>query len=158
MELVAWSSDDGWPDNSIRVGGPAGYTIRTIGRVGQRINEAGGVEGVVDDLRSTATLAVSELLLSTIVSEASPDEISQVQLMHDQAAELGDQIFDPSVWSVHAISVDGTKFALWVATRPEGFAAVADLGACLVTMHGDSLPEPLEFSPRPLKSLPFATT
>ncbi|MCU1479854.1 MAG: hypothetical protein JWQ19_640 [Subtercola sp.] len=153
--LGARSAGASWPDNSIRVGGLDGYTIRTLGRIGQRIDDAGGVQGLVDDLRSTAALAISELLLSTDHGSATlEDEHFRVSQIHDQSVVLGDQIFDKSVWSVHPMNVDGTMFALWVATRSEGFAAVADLGAVRITMHGSSLPKPLNFSLVPPPGVP----
>src|ERR1700712_83397 len=93
--LGARSGGGSWPDNSVRVGGPEGYTIRTIGRIGQRIDDAGGIQGLVDDLRSTAALAISELLLSTDHDAATlEDEHFRVGQIHDQSVVLGDQIFD----------------------------------------------------------------
>ena len=155
VALGARSSGDSWPDNSIRVGGVDGYTIRTLGRVGQRIDDAGGIQGLVDDLRSTAALAISELLLSIDEGTGTlEDQRSRVGQIHDQSVVLGDQVFDKSVWSVHTMKVDGTTFAVWVATRSEGFAAVADLGAVRVTMHGSSLPDPLTFSSVPPSGVP----
>ncbi|MEF2978000.1 hypothetical protein [Subtercola sp. YIM 133946] len=155
MSVVA-ATRDGAPDHSVRIDGPPRYTIRTIERVGQRIDDRGGVHGVPDDLKSTAALAVKELLLSATAPAPAPaNELVRVQAMDAEAKQLGGRVFDAAVWPVTPIEVDGTRFALWVTTLPEGFAAVADLGPRLLTMHGPLVPDALTFTVRPLAETPL---
>ncbi|QWT23574.1 hypothetical protein KPL76_12825 [Subtercola sp. PAMC28395] len=154
LRLVA-ESDDG-SDHSVRIDSHGRYTVRTIERSGKRINADGGVYCFVDDVRAFAYLAVKELLLSaTSPGSTRDEEILRLRRMDDDAQELGDKVFDASVWSVVPILVDGTKFALWVHTSTVGFAGVADLGPHLVTLHGSTIPEVLEFSMKELGTLTF---
>lgn len=56
-----------------------------------------------------------------------------------------------TVWRVRPVKLDGETFALRVYSLPGGFAAFADFGADVVTLHGLWLPPALELERRKLE-------
>lgn len=64
----------------------------------------------------------------------------------DSARAIAGRLRDPRTWARTTMDVDGHAFMLWVHERAEGFAAVADLGACLVAAHGRSRPATWTFT------------
>lgn len=143
---------NGWPDTTVRVGlagRGSSFFIRSIGRVGHRMDENGHIHGVMDDLPGTASLAVVELLLAAIAPGTSEAEArAAMEAAHRKADEVGRRIYEPEIWTIRRMVVDGIGFVLRIRVLPQGFAAVADLGNYLVTMHGDRVPDDLSFTLR----------
>jgi hypothetical protein len=141
---VAGSPVSWWEDVSIgpasRTSAPAGsappWSVRTIARRGCRPGHDGGwtTDG---GLRGVAETAVTSLLLK-LVPEGLPAE--EALRCTAQAGATGRSVAarldDVRTWSRATMDVDGHAFVLWLHQRPEGFAAVADLGACRVVLHG----------------------
>lgn len=151
------SSTDDWPDTIVRVevaegslSSPkyprddAGFFIRTTGRVGIRMDEHGGLHGIVDDLPTIAALAVMSMLLRGTPKLPS----SAIEALDRRATEVGQQVRDPSSWTTKRMTVDGEGFALYLHQAREGFAAVGDLGHSTVSLYGRVLPEDLTFTLR----------
>ena len=96
--------------------------------------------------RAAAT-AVVELMLQQIPTGLAGDD---VRAMLDQAGDTGDRVgrrlADPRTWTRTEADVDGHAFVLWFHRRPEGFAAVADLGLAVLLVHGQVPPDVWVFS------------
>ncbi|TQN41972.1 hypothetical protein FHU33_1361 [Blastococcus colisei] len=134
-----------WDDISVgpagHRGGPRPWTVRTLARRGCRPGVDGGwtVDPLLD--RAAAT-AVVELLLQRI-PQGLPGEA--VRRLVDEAGDTGDRVarrlMDQRTWSRTEADVDGHAFVLWFHRRPEGFAAVADLGLSVLLVHGQAPPD-----------------
>jgi hypothetical protein len=79
---------------------------------------------------------VVELMLQQIPTGLAGDD---VRAMVDQAGDTGDRVgrrlADPRTWTRTEADVDGHAFVLWFHRRPEGFAAVADLGLAVLLVQ-----------------------
>src|SRR5829696_2346570 len=53
---------------------------------------------------------------------------------------------DPRTWTRAEADVDGHAIVLWFHRRPEGFAAVADMGLAVLLVHGQVPPDVWVFS------------
>jgi hypothetical protein len=112
------------------------WSVRTIARRGCRPGPDGGwtVDG---GLRGVAETAVTSMLLKLV-----PDGLPVEELLRstEQAGATGRAVAarldDVRTWRRTTMDVDGHTFMLWLHQRAEGFAAVADLGACRVVLHG----------------------
>ncbi|MCU1405770.1 MAG: hypothetical protein JWQ43_2073 [Glaciihabitans sp.] len=126
------------PDVTIRVGrdDDASFSIRTIERIGIRMNDRDHVLWIEQDAAGMAALAVSEFRLSKISVGTPPDEARA--LMRQIAIES--TVVDWDQWEWTRMEVDGIGFALRVRQLDAGFVAIADLGAHVVTMYGAMLP------------------
>ena len=134
-----------WDDISVgpagHRGGPRPWTVRTLARRGLR--PRGGGDWTVDpSLDRAAATAVVELLLQRIPSGLPKEDI---RAMVNQAGDTGDRVgrrlTDERTWSRTEADVDGHAFVLWFHRRAEGFAAVADLGLCVLLVHGQVPPD-----------------
>ena len=128
-EPVQWESIAVGPGNG---SGSSRWTLETRARRGWVLDP---------DLSTVADAAVGSLLL-----EGVPDRIARSELyrrideVHDEAADLAARLDDPAVWARTTADADDTDVPLWVHRRPHGFAAAADLGSCLLAMHGETEP------------------
>jgi hypothetical protein len=141
---VAGSALSYWEDVSVgpspRPGTPADapppWSVRTIARRGCRPGPDGGwtADGT---LRGIAETAVTSMLLKLIRYDLSAEETlrSTVQASATGRA-VAARLDDVRTWPRTTVDVDGHTFLLWLHQREEGFAAVADLGACRVVLHG----------------------
>jgi hypothetical protein len=141
---VAGSGLPYWEDVSVGPGarrgtpadGPPPWSVRTIARRGCRPGPDGGwsADG---SLRGIAETAVTSLLLKLI-----PDGLPALEALRctEQASATGRAVAarldDVGTWPRTTMDVDGHTFLLWMHQRAEGFAAVADLGACRAVLHG----------------------
>ena len=149
---VAGSPVSWWEDVSVGPGRGAPldtappWSVRTIARRGCRPGPHGGwtADG---SLRGIAEAAVTSMLLKLI-----PDGLPAVDALRctEQAGATGRAVAarldDVHSWSRATMDVDGHAFVLWLHQRPEGFAAVADLGACPVVLHGRRPPTSWRFT------------
>lgn len=156
VEVVASSRgrvDSGpgyWDDVSLgplgHRGGPRPWTVRTLARRGCRPGADGGWTTDPPLDRAAAT-AVVELMLQQIPGGLPAEE---VRAMVDQAGDTGDRVgrrlADPRTWQRTEADVDGHAFVLWFHRRPEGFAAIADLGLAVLLVHGQVPPDVWVFS------------
>jgi hypothetical protein len=139
-----------WDDVSLgplgHRGGPRPWTVRTLARRGCRPGADGGWTTDPPLDRAAAT-AVVELMLQQIPGGLPADD---VRAMVDQAGDTGDRVgrrlADPRTWQRTEADVDGHAFVLWFHRRPEGFAAVADLGLAVLLVHGQVPPDVWVFS------------
>jgi len=139
-----------WDDVSLgplgHRGGPRPWTVRTLARRGCRPGADGGWT-VDPPLDRAAATAVVELMLQQIPTGLPADD---VRAMVDQAGDTGDRVgrrlADPRTWQRTQADVDGHAFVLWFHRRPEGFAAVADLGLAVLLVHGQVPPDVWVFS------------
>ena len=139
-----------WDDLSLGPLGPRGgsrpWTVRTLARRGCRPGADGGWTTDPPLDRAAAT-AVVELMLQQIPGGLPAEE---VRAMVDQAGDTGDRVgrrlADPRTWQRSEADVDGHAFVLWFHRRPEGFAAVADLGLAVLLVHGQVPPDVWVFS------------
>jgi hypothetical protein len=139
-----------WDDVSLgpvgHRGGPRPWTVRTLARRGCRPGPDGGWTADPPLDRSAAT-AVVELMLQQIPAGLPAED---VRAMVDQAGDTGDRVgrrlTDPRTWLRTEADVDGHAFVLWFHRRPEGFAAVADLGLAVLLVHGQVPPDVWVFS------------
>jgi len=134
-----------WDDVSVgpagHRGGPRPWTVRTLARRGCRPGR--NVGWTVDPpLDRAAATAVVELLLQQIPAGLPGED---VRAMVDQAGDTGDRVgrrlLDERTWARTEADVDGHAFVLWFHRRAEGFAAVADLGLCVLLVHGQVPPD-----------------
>jgi hypothetical protein len=142
---VGGTGPEYWDDVSVgpagHRGGPRPWTVRTLARRGcrPRTPEGWTVDPPLD--RAAAT-AVVELLLQQIPGGLPGED---VRAMVDQAGDTGDRVarrlMDPRTWLRTEADVDGHAFVLWFHRRPEGFAAVADLGLSVLLVHGQVPPD-----------------
>jgi len=117
------------------------YFIRTMHREGMRPMPHGAGISLDGSIQGAARTAVMDLFLSAIPpEEPRPESIEVVEEAMGRAAELGDQVLNRDVWTLHQLHVDDRVFALLVLRVPEGFAAVADIGPCFVGAYGRSQP------------------
>jgi hypothetical protein len=127
-------------------GGPRPWTVRTLARRGCRPGADGGWT-MDPPLDRAAATAVVELMLQQIPGGLPAEE---VRAMVDQAGDTGDRVgrrlADPRTWQRTEADVDGHAFVLWFHRRPEGFAAVADLGLAVLLVHGQVPPDVWVFS------------
>ncbi|MBB3678288.1 hypothetical protein [Modestobacter versicolor] len=133
-----------WEDVSIGPGSRPGadphaatpWSVRTIARRGCRPGGDGGwtVDG---SLRGVAETAVTSMLLKLVPYGLPAAETLRCT---EQAGATGRAVAarldDTGTWTRTTMDVDGHPFLLWLHQRPEGFAAVGDLGACRVVLHG----------------------
>jgi hypothetical protein len=125
---------------------PPAWSVRTIARRGCR---PGGDGGWTTDgsLRGIAEGAVTSMLLKLIPAGLPTEDARRCT---EQASATGRSVAarldDPGTWLRTTMDVDGHAFLLWLHQRPEGFAAVADLGACRVVLHGRRPPPAWRFS------------
>lgn len=139
-----------WDDVSLgplgHLGGPRPWTVRTLARRGCRPGADGGWTTDPPLDRAAAT-AVVELMLQQIPAGLPAED---VRAMVDQAGDTGDRVgrrlADPRTWQRTEADVDGHAFMLWFHRRPEGFAAVADLGLAVLLVHGQVPPDVWVFS------------
>lgn len=139
-----------WDDVSLgplgHRGGPRPWTVRTLARRGCRPGADGGWT-VDPPLDRAAATAVVELMLQQIPAGLPAED---VRAMVDQAGDTGDRVgrrlADPRTWQRTQADVDGHAFVLWFHRRPEGFAAVADLGLAVLLVHGQVPPDVWVFS------------
>jgi len=139
-----------WDDVSLgplgHRGGPRPWTVRTLARRGCRPGADGGWT-VDPPLDRAAATAVVELMLQQIPAGLPAED---VRAMVDQAGDTGDRVgrrlADPRTWQRTEADVDGHAFVLWFHRRPEGFAAVADLGLAVLLVHGQVPPDVWVFS------------
>jgi hypothetical protein len=141
---VAGSALPYWEDVSVgpgpRPNTPADaappWSVRTIARRGCRPGENGGwtVDG---GLRGIAETAVTSMLLKLIPHQLSAEETRR-RTEHASATgrAVAVRLDDVRTWARTTMDVDGHTFVLWLHQREEGFAGVADLGACRVVLHG----------------------
>ncbi len=139
-----------WDDVSLgplgHRGGPRPWTVRTLARRGCRPGADGGwtTDPPLDRAAATAVVA---LMLQQIPGGLPADD---VRAMVDQAGDTGDRVgrrlADPRTWQRTEADVDGHAFVLWFHRRPEGFAAVADLGLAVLLVHGQVPPDVWVFS------------
>jgi hypothetical protein len=151
---VAGTALQYWEDVSI---GPASrrdapvdaatpWSVRTIARRGCRPGPDGGwtADG---SLRGIAETAVTSMLLKLIPYGLPAEETLRFT---EQAGATGRAVAarleDAATWQRTTMHVDGHPFLLWLHRRPEGFAAVADLGPCRVVLHGQRPPVTWRFS------------
>jgi hypothetical protein len=141
---VAGSPVSWWEDVSVgpapRADAPADapppWSVRTVARRGCRPGADGGwtTDG---SLRGVAETAVTSMLLKLIPYGLPAEETLRGT---EQAGAVGRSVAarldDVRTWSRTTMDVDGHGFVLWVHQRAEGFAAVGDLGACRVVLHG----------------------
>lgn len=133
-----------WDDVSIgpagHRGGPRPWTVRTLARRGCRLRTDGSWT-VDPPLDRAAATAVVELLLQQIPAGLPGED---VRAMVDRAGDTGDRVarrlMDGRTWIRTEADVDGHAFLLWFHRRPEGFAAVADLGPAVLLVHGQVPP------------------
>jgi hypothetical protein len=134
-----------WDDVSV---GPAGHrsgsrswTVRTLARRGCRPG-ADGRWTVDPPLDRAAATAVVQLLLQRIPSGLPAESIRRLV---NEAGDTGDRVArrlaDQRTWGRTVADVDGHDFVLWFHRRTEGFAAVADLGLCVLLVHGQVPPD-----------------
>jgi hypothetical protein len=145
---VGGSDLEYWEDVSVAPGGvaPPTWTVRTLARRGCRPVGNGGwtLDTGVD---ATAGTAVTSLLLEQIPYGLRREETHRrADEAGDSARAIAGRLRDPRTWARTTMDVDGHAFMLWVHERAEGFAAVADLGACLVAAHGRSRPATWTFT------------
>lgn len=139
-----------WDDVSLgpagHRGGPRPWTVRTLARRGCRPGSDGGWT-VDPPLSRAAATAVVELLLQRIPEGLSADEAGRLV---DEAGDTGDRLArrlqDQRSWRRTEADVDGHAFVLWFHRRREGYAAVADLGAAVLIVHGQVPPDVWVFS------------
>jgi hypothetical protein len=112
------------------------WSVRTIARRGCRPGPDGGwtLDG---SLRGVAETAVTSMLLKLVPHGLPAEELLRST---EQAGATGRAVAarldDVRTWRRTTMDVDGHTFMLWLHQRAEGFAAVADLGACRVVLHG----------------------
>jgi len=136
-ESVAVGPDDG--------SGGASWTLETLARRGSRPGGDGGWS-VDPGLPSAAGAAVGTLLLQRIPTGPAADELDrQAEETRELAGSVAGKLGDASVWSPAEMHVDGSAFVVWIHRRSEGFAAVADVGPCLLLMHGSTEPRAWAF-------------
>ena len=125
-------------------GGPEYWDDVSLGPLGHR---GGPRPWTVRTLDRAAATAVVELMLQQIPGGLPAEE---VRAMVDQAGDTGDRVgrrlADPRTWQRTEADVDGHAFVLWFHRRPEGFAAVADLGLAVLLVHGQAPPDVWVFS------------
>ena len=134
-----------WDDVSVgpagHRGGPRPWTVRTLARRGCRPGLDGGWT-VDPPLDRAAATAVVELLLQRIPPGLPHEAAGRLV---DEAGATGDRVarrlMDRRTWTRTAADVDGHAFVLWFHRRPEGFAAVADLGLCVLLVQGQVPPD-----------------
>ena len=122
--------------------GMPGLSLETLARRGHRLTSTGAVTWVGTDLADLATHAVRALLLANLSAQGARPECdlpARVEELDARAQALGGAA--PSApWKLVAADVDGTPFALWLAELDEGFAAILDCGAVVLTMSGAVAP------------------
>ncbi|SFE58919.1 hypothetical protein [Blastococcus tunisiensis] len=134
-----------WDDISLgpagHRGGPRPWTVRTLARRGCRPGSDG--RWTVDpSLDRAAATAVVELLLNQIPSGLPADDIRRlVNAAGDTGDRVARRLMDQRTWQRTQADVDGHAFVLWYHRRPEGFAAVADLGPAVLLVHGQVPPD-----------------
>jgi hypothetical protein len=127
-ESVAVGPDDGT--------GGATWTLETLARRGCRPAGDGGWSLDLG-LPSAAEAAMGTLLMQQIPTGLPRDDLGRrTDEASDAARAIAGELDDPGTWTPTTTDVDGSSFMLWIHRRPDGFAAVADLGACLLAMHG----------------------
>ncbi|WP_324273753.1 hypothetical protein [Blastococcus brunescens] len=134
-----------WDDISIgpvgHRGGPRPWTVRTLARRGCRPRSDGRWTGDPSLDRAAAT-AVVQLLLQQIPSGLPAESIRRlVNEAGDTGDRVGRRLMDQRTWTRGEADVDGHPFVLWLHRRPEGFAAVADLGLSVLLVHGQVPPD-----------------
>ena len=134
-----------WDDISVgpagHRGGPRPWTVRTLARRGCRPGPDG--RWTVDPpLDRAAATAVVQLLLHQIPSGLPAETIRR---MVNEAGDTGDRVArrltDQRTCTRGETDVDGNPDVRWLHRRPEGFAAVADLGLCVLLVHGQAPPD-----------------
>jgi hypothetical protein len=134
-EPVRWEAIAVGPHDD---GGGSPWTLETRVRRGWELDP---------DLPTVADAAVGSLLLEAIPDDVGRNELHRlVDEVHEVAGRLAANLDDPAIWARIAADVDGTRVPLWVHRRAEGFAAAADLGSCLLVMHGRSEPAAWAFA------------
>jgi hypothetical protein len=125
---------------------PPAWSVRTIARRGCRPDADGGwtVDG---SLRGVAETAVTSMLLKLIPHAASAeDTLRWTQQASATGRAVAARLDDVRSWPRTTMDVDGHPFVLWLHQRAEGFAGVADLGACRVVLHGRRPPPAWRFT------------
>jgi hypothetical protein len=157
VEVVGagWASVRGrgpeyWEDVSVAPvglrGAPPPWTVRTLARRGCRPGYDGGWTMDTPLARNAATPVV-DLLLQQIPYGLPREEIRRrAEAASDTGDAVGDALMDEQIWSRATADVDGHAFVLWVHRRAEGFAAVADLGPCVLAVHGRTPPSAWRFT------------
>ena len=151
---VAGSPVSWWEDVSVGPGprwdAPAGtappWSVRTIARRGCRPGPDGGWTADAS-LRGIAETAVTSMLLK-LIPDGLPvtDALRCTERAGATGRAVAARLDDVRSWSRATMDVDGSAFVLWLHQRPEGFAAVADLGACRVVLHGQRPPPSWRFT------------
>lgn len=127
---------------SIPTSDGATFTIRTLVRLGERINNAGYQHGTMTDDISVATLAAVSRLLQAIPEGLTRKQMQERAQAAQEEAEAAAQ--DRAQWTLTAVALHGVQYALWHRSLAGGFAAHADLGdRLLIAWGGGSLPQEL---------------
>jgi hypothetical protein len=83
------------------------YFIRTMHREGMRPMPHGAAISLDGSIQGAARTAVMDLFLSAIPpEEPRPESIEVVEEAMGRAAELGDQVLNRDVWTLHQLHVD----------------------------------------------------
>jgi hypothetical protein len=157
---VAGSGLNYWEDVSVGPGprptapadGPPPWSVRTIARRGCRPGPDGGwtTDG---SLRGVAETAVTSMLLKLIPNGLPAEEaLRSTEQAGAIGRAVGARLDDVRTWPRTTMDVDGHGFLLWLHQREEGFAAVADLGACRVVLHGLRPPPAWRFTLLPAEA------
>lgn len=117
----------------------ATWTAETHARRGCRPADGGWTLDF--GLSAAADAAVGGLLLKRIPHGLSVEELERrADEATATARGVAGRLEDPATWARTTADVDGSAFVLWVHRRTEGFAAVADIGFCLLAVHGGTEP------------------
>jgi hypothetical protein len=124
------------PRTSAGAEAPTPWSVRTIARRGCRPGQDGGWT-VDDSLRGIAETAVTSLLLKQLPYGLPAEEsLWRTEQASTTGRAVAARLDDPETWARTTMDVDGHAFLLWLHQCAEGFAGVADLGACRIVLHG----------------------
>jgi hypothetical protein len=105
-----------------------------------------GATTLDDTLTSVAAHAVHSHLTSGWTNlTPSADLEAWGEDLHQRAQRIATALRNEQVWTRTTAVVAGKDYALWVHRTGEGFAACADLGYALLTVHGVKLPSAFVF-------------